>query len=243
MSGIVFDFNQLNVIVTGGTSGIGLATARSFLAAGAKVAITGQRAAMGEYPDVDLSGLDYHCLQLNNKGSIADFAGAVKSVDILINNAGHIMPDADFAEAVQVNLNAVYELSAALRHTLSKSVLAGGASIINIASMMSYFGSPHLPGYGAAKAGVVQLTKTLAVAWAKENIRVNAIAAGSVPTSMTATYADNPYWAKVVSDKTPLGRWATPQEMAEPIMFLCSPSASYITGHTLVVDGGYSVID
>jgi NAD(P)-dependent dehydrogenase (short-subunit alcohol dehydrogenase family) len=95
MSAIVFDFSQLNVIVTGGTSGIGLATAKSFLAAGARVTVTGQRAAFDEYTDVDLSGFDYRRLQLDNKASIAEFAGSVKSVDILINNAGHIMPDAE----------------------------------------------------------------------------------------------------------------------------------------------------
>ena len=103
--------------------------------------------------------------------------------------------------------------------------------------------APHLPGYGAAKAGVVQLTKSLAAAWAADRIRVNAVAAGSVPTSMTATYANDAHWSKVVSDKTPLGRWGRREEIAHPILFLCSPAASFVTGHTLVVDGGYSIID
>lgn len=243
MSGIVFAFSDVNVIVTGGTSGIGLATARAFASAGARVTITGQRPSPEDYRDSDLSGLEYRTLHLDDPTSIAAFASMVEAVDILINNAGHVMPDADFAQAVQVNLNAVYQLSVALQPRLAQSTLHSGACIVNIASMMSYFGSPHMPGYGAAKAGIVQLTKTLAAGWAEHGIRVNAIAAGSVRTTMTATYADNPYWAKVVSDKTPLRRWAQPEEMAQPILFLCSPGASYMTGHTLVVDGGYSVID
>lgn len=243
MNGIVFAFSDVNVIVTGGTSGIGLATARAFASAGARVTITGQRSSPADYRDSDLSGLEYRTLHLDDPASITAFAGTVEAVDILINNAGHVMPDADFAHAVQVNLNAVFQLSAALQPRLAQSTLRGGACIVNIASMMSYFGSPHMPGYGAAKAGIVQLTKTLAAGWAEHGIRVNAIAAGSVRTTMTATYADNPYWAKVVSDKTPLRRWAQPEEMAQPILFLCSAAASYVTGHTLVVDGGYSVID
>ncbi|WP_085663744.1 MULTISPECIES: SDR family NAD(P)-dependent oxidoreductase [unclassified Pseudomonas] len=243
MSGIVFAFSGVNVIVTGGTSGIGLATARAFASAGARVTITGQRPSPADYRDSDLSGLEYKTLHLDDPASIKAFAGTVESVDILINNAGHVMPDADFVQAVQVNLNAVYQLSTALQPRLAQSTLQSGACVVNIASMMSYFGSPHLPGYGAAKAGIVQLTKTLAAGWAEHGIRVNAIAAGSVRTTMTATYADNPYWAKVVSDKTPLRRWAQPEEMAQPILFLCSAAASYVTGHTLVVDGGYSVID
>jgi 3-oxoacyl-[acyl-carrier protein] reductase len=115
--------------------------------------------------------------------------------------------------------------------------------VVNLASMMSLFGSPYFFGYGAAKAGIVQLTKSFAAAWAKEGIRVNAVAPGSVPTAMTAQYADDPGIREMVNAKTPMGRWAEPNEIANAIMYLSSSAASFITGHTLVVDGGYSIID
>jgi NAD(P)-dependent dehydrogenase (short-subunit alcohol dehydrogenase family) len=240
-----FDFSGFRVIVTGGTSGIGHATAAAFVAAGAQVTVTGTKPTLADYGQdvLSLGGATYAALKLDDEASIRAFASSVEAVDVLVNNAGHIMGTASFAEAVQVNLNAVYQLSTALQPRLRASRLPGGASVVNIASMMSFFGSPHLAGYGAAKAGVVQLTKSLAAGWAGAGVRVNAVAAGSVRTGMTATYADDPAIHKMVCDKTPMGRWGRPGEIASAILFLCSPAASFITGHTLVADGGYSIID
>jgi NAD(P)-dependent dehydrogenase (short-subunit alcohol dehydrogenase family) len=239
---VSFDFNGARVLITGATSGIGRATAEAFARAGAELIITGTRARAEDY-DEALPAADYRPLDLASDAAIAALAAEVGELDILINNAGHTMPGRKFAEVVQVNLNAVYELSSQLAETLARSRLPGGASIVNIASMMSYFGSPYFPGYGAAKAGILQLTRTLALAHAGAGIRANAVAPGSVPTAMTAPYADDPAIARMVSDKTPLGRWGEPREIADAILFLCSPAASFITGHTLVVDGGYSVME
>jgi len=240
--GITFDYTGAHVVVTGGTSGIGRAVADAFTEAGATVTVTGTRPALADY-GIESPALRYRQLRLDDAASVARFIDGIERADILVNNAGQIMAEATFAEAVAVNLVAVHTISAGLHGRLKESRLAGGASVVNLASMMSIFGSPHLPGYGAAKAGVVQLTMSLAAGWAQDGIRVNAVAAGSTVTAMTAAYANDPVVAAKVNAKTPLGRWARPEEMAGPILFLCSPAASYITGHTLVVDGGYSIID
>lgn len=237
-----FDFSGARVLVTGATSGIGRATAEAFAAAGARVLITGQRDSLADYSDAP-SGLEYRPLRLDSRQSIAALAGAIGEVDVLVNNAGHTMPEADFAAALQVNLTAVFELTSALREKLAASRLPGGASVVALASMMSFFGSPYFPGYGAAKAGIVQLTRTLAASYAKDRIRVNAVAPGSIPTQMTARFAEDSQVHGMVSAKTPMGRWGRPEEIAGAILFLSSTAASFITGHTLVADGGYSVLD
>jgi NAD(P)-dependent dehydrogenase (short-subunit alcohol dehydrogenase family) len=237
-----FDFKDARVVVTGGTSGIGRATAEAFLAAGARVLVTGTKARLADYA-LPAGVFDYHALELGRPDSIAEFAASIDAVDVLVNNAGHTMPEASFAETLQVNLTAVHDLTTRLHERLKASALPGGASVVSLASMMSFFGSPWFHGYGAAKAAIVQLTRTLAAGWARDGIRVNAVAPGSIPTAMTAQYADDPAIREMVSAKTPMARWGEPREIAAAILFLSSSAASFVTGHTLVVDGGYSIID
>jgi 3-oxoacyl-[acyl-carrier protein] reductase len=237
-----FDFSGARVIVTGGTSGIGRATAEAFVDAGARVLVTGTKAGPRDYEAVP-GGVAYRELRLSDPASVAAFAAAVDAVDVLVNNAGHTMPQATFADSLQVNLTAVHDLTTRLHDRLKASGLPAGASVVNLASMMSFFGSPWFHGYGAAKAGIVQLTRTLAAGWAQDRIRVNAVAPGSVPTAMTSQYADDPAIRDMVNAKTPMARWGEPGEIASVILFLSSSAASFVTGHTLVVDGGYSIID
>src|SRR5207302_3367030 len=146
-----------------------------------------------------------------------------------------------FARAVNMLLIGAYRLCRRTVDLLADSKLDGGASIIGIASMSSYFGIGLVPGYGAAKTGLVGLTRTLAVQWGPRRIRVNAVAAGLTESRMTAGTFAQPEWTRPTLDRTPLGRLGEPEDIAGAILFLTSPAASWITGQTLAVDGGFTV--
>ncbi len=146
-----------------------------------------------------------------------------------------------FEDALRLNLSSAFRLATACKKLLAQSALEGGASIVNLASMSSFFAVPIVPGYGAAKAGVVQLTKNLAVAWAKHHIRVNAVAPGLILSNMTKVMKGIEALEKPQLERTPLGRWGTPEDVAPAVLYLASAAASFVTGHTLCVDGGYAV--
>lgn len=228
------------VLVIGGTSGIGLGIATAFRDAGAIVHATGatdaEVAAAGE-----VTGITFSTLNVRDGAAIAALAAAHPKLTALVDCAGVNLRAAEFTEegfmtALDINLTGAMRLATAFR-----PALAGGGAFLGIGSMFSFFGAPHAPAYAASKAGVVGLVKSLAVAFAGEGIRVNALAPGWIETPMTAAPRANAARFAELSARIPTGRWGTPADVAPPALFLCSPLAGYITGAVLPVDGGYLV--
>lgn len=242
------DFAGAHVLVTGGTSGIGAATARLFRDAGADVTITGTRGSASEY-DADLSGYRYCQLDVENKEQIDAVAASLPRLDVLVNNAGFALPSVGldewepeiFDRAVNMLLNSAFRMARRTVDLLEKSVIPGGGSVIGVASMSSFFGIPIVPGYGAAKTGLVGLTRTMAANWGPRGVRANAVAAGLTLSKMTAGTFAQEAWTAPTLARTPAGRLGEPDDIAQAIAFLASPAASWVTGQTLAVDGGYTI--
>jgi NAD(P)-dependent dehydrogenase (short-subunit alcohol dehydrogenase family) len=241
-----FDYSGSRVLVTGGSGGIGLGIARAFARAGARVAITGRRAKASDY-DAELDAFEFHSLEMRDAAGIARLPDSLGSLDVLVNNAGENYPfdpsewDPDvFERSISVNLVSAFRMSVACKELLAASRIAGGASVLNVASMSAFRAVTFVPGYGAAKAGIVQMTKNLAVAWIPERIRVNAIAPGLIESGMTAAMRGMPEIEKAELAKCPMGRWGTPEDLAPALLFLASSAAGFVTGQTLCIDGGYS---
>jgi NAD(P)-dependent dehydrogenase (short-subunit alcohol dehydrogenase family) len=180
-------------------------------------------------------------LDVTDTAAVTAFAASLDVLAVLVNAAGVLRLRAEydpseFARVVDVNLTGTMRMMVACRAALAK----GKGAVVNIASMHAIFGAPLSPGYAASKAGVVQLTKSLAVAWAEDGVRVNAIAPGWIETPMTVPARSDATRNRVILDRTPLGRWGTPDDIVGPALFLASDAARFITGAVLVVDGGYS---
>nr|WP_306268969.1 SDR family oxidoreductase [Pararhizobium sp. IMCC3301] len=235
-----FDFSGRKVLVVGASrAGIGSAIAAAFKAASADVTITGIEAGPAE---ADQGEFNYVRFDVTNSQEIADLAAATDRLDILVNCAaitsrGEEMDPDFFARVIDVNLQGSFRVSLAFLDHLKQSK----GCVINISSMYASFGSPLNPAYGASKAAVSQLTKSLAIAWAEHQIRVNCIAPGFILTEQSAKSRANPAHVEAVNKRTPMGRWGDPQDIAGPALFLASPAAKFITGACLNVDGGYSV--
>lgn len=239
---VTFDFTGTRALVTGATSGIGHAVAVLFRDSGADVVVTGTKPA-ADY-DIDLSGMTYRQLVLTDNDSIDQLAQDVSVLDVLVNNAGANFPGGldesasdGFAASVALNLIGPYRLTVALRRALKASTAAGGASVVNVASMSALRSVPLVFGYGSAKSGIVNVTRNLAVKWARHGIRVNAVAPGTIDTPMTASMHAAPELVASEIGHIPLGRLGTVDEIAPTIAFLCTAHSGYTSGAVFVVDG------
>jgi 2-dehydro-3-deoxy-D-gluconate 5-dehydrogenase len=248
-----FDLDGRVAIVTGGNGGIGLGMATGLAQAGAALLIAGRNAAKNAAAVKALQALGANAAALEAdvtgqaacRALVAAALDRFGRLDILVNNAGtniRKQPQDYTAEewksVLDTNLTSAFLCSQAAYPALLRS---GGGKIINIGSMLSIFGAPFAGPYGASKGGMVQLTKSLASAWAKDNIQVNAVLPGWIDTDLTRrARKDIPGLHESVLARTPARRWGEPSDFAGVAVFLASSAANFVTGATIAVDGGYS---
>lgn len=231
------------ILVTGGTRGIGAGIAR-------RLADVGYSVIAASNSDKELkawsphSGIRTARLDVTNDTSAAEVMSDVPELAGLVNCAGILQRgNAEFEidkfqRTIEVNLVGTMRMCLAAKAALARDQ----GTIVNMASMLSFFGSAFVPAYSASKGGVAQLTKSLAAAWANEGIRVNAIAPGWIETDMTRPLIDDPGRAEFLMARTPLGRWGTPNDIAGVVEFLLSENARFMTGAIVPVDGGYLTV-
>jgi 2-deoxy-D-gluconate 3-dehydrogenase len=250
----VFDLKGRVAVVTGGNGGIGLGMARGLAAAGAGIVVAVRNVAKSKTAIAELEALGAEALavtvDVTDEAAVARLIEATLArfgrLDVLVNNAGtnirkpvHELALDEWHRVLDTNLTSAFLCSRAA-HPAMKA--AGGGKVINIGSMMSIFGASFAPAYAASKGGIVQLTKSMATAWAPHNIQVNAVLPGWIDTELTqrarreiAGLHDN------VLRRTPAGRWGTIEDMAGVAVFLASHASDFVTGTAIPVDGGYSI--
>ena len=249
-----FDLSGQVAVVTGGNGGIGLGMARGLAAAGATVVVAARNRAKSEAAVAELARLGARsglvALDVANADScramVDETVDRFGRLDILVNNAGMSIrkPPEDYAVAewqavLDTNLTGAFVCTQAVHPVMSRN---GGGKIINIGSMMAIFGAAYAAAYAASKGALVQLTKSLAIAWAKDNIQVNAVMPGWIDTALTVAAREQvPGLHERILRRTPAGRWGMPEDLAGIAVFLASPASDFVTGAAIPVDGGFSV--
>ena len=233
-------FAGRRVLVVGGTSGIGAGIAKGFADHGAAVQVTG--ATPAEAARAQAAGLQASTLDVRSDADVKACVAGLEALDVLVNCAGVIRRGAEhepevFADVIDINLSGSMRCCSAARDLLA----ARRGCIINLASMLSFFGGGLVPGYSASKGGIAQLTKSLAIAYAAQGVRVNALAPGWIATALTDALQADPARSDAILARTPLARWGTPADVAGAALFLASPAAAFVTGVVLPVDGGYLI--
>ncbi len=247
----LFDLTGQAAIVTGGNGGIGRGIALALAEAGAKICIAGRNEEKNEAVRAEIDQIGRDCIALtcdvtdlgNIEATLDAAEDAFGGVQILVNNAGVAVlgppeesTDEDWSQVISTNLDSVFRFSRA-----AHSRLRGDGKIINIGSEYSLFGSPFAASYAASKGGVIQLTKSLAVAWAADGIRVNALIPGWITTDLTAPVRGMDELYQQIIERTPAKRFGEPEECGGAAVFLASSASAFVTGQSLVVDGGYSI--
>lgn len=245
------DLRGKTAYVTGASRGIGRAVALAFAAAGADVALVARDEARlaGVAADVEELGRSAVVLPCDVtddaavRATVNEAIGRLGHLDIVVNNAGGNsfsvpftgMRASGWSKTLGLNLGSTFSVCQAVgAHLLER----GSGSVINVASVAGLSAVPSMSHYGAAKAAVLSLTRTLAVEWASAGVRVNALVPGWIATDLTEFARDHDEIGSALLARVPLGRWGTPEEVAGPAVFLASDAASFVTGHLLVVDGG-----
>jgi len=251
----MFDLKERVAIVTGGNGGIGLGMAKGLAKAGARVVVAARNrdksgAAVRELKTLGCDALAI-AVDVTDEHSVEALVGETIQqcgrIDILVNNAGinirkpaHELPVAQWQQVIHTNLTSAFICSRAVYAHMKRG---GGGKIINIGSMLSIFGASFAPAYGASKGGIVQLTKSLAVGWAADNIQVNAVLPGWIDTDLTRQARQQLQGLNErVLARSPAGRWGTSDDFEGIAVFLSSAASAFITGTAIAVDGGYSTL-